>query len=143
VSPPEWHDEAKRLRAEGLMLKEIGARLGRPVQTVHAAVTEENARRRAYKEAWRREHYRGTCERCGGPTERRRVRLCRPCWVAQEKERVHPRAEQIVAWWAEGRTLAEIGERLGWSKGHLSMEMHRLRAKGYDLPFRYRRKQAA
>ncbi len=143
MSPPEWHAEAKRLRAEGLMLKEITERLGRPRSTVHAAVTEENVRRRAYKRVWDREHYRGTCERCGGLTgKRHRERLCRPCWVEQEREPVHARAERIVAWWAEGLALAEIRERLGWSKGHLSMEMHRLRAKGYDLPFRYRRKQA-
>jgi len=139
VSPPEWHAEAKQLRAEGLMYREIAERLGRPLSTVQDAVTGGNARRRAAKRAWEREHYRGTCERCGGLTgKRHREHLCWSCWIAQEQERVHPRAEQIVAWWAEGLALAEIRERLGWSKGHLSMEMHRLRAKGYDLPYRRR-----
>ncbi len=137
MSPPEWHAEAKRLRAEGLMLKEIAERLGRPRSTVHAAVTDINARRRAYKRAWDREHYRGTCERCGGLTaHRHRVRLCWPCDLERRAESVHPRATRIVAWWAEGRTLAEIGERLGWSRNHLGNEMHALRAKGYDLPYR-------
>jgi DNA-binding CsgD family transcriptional regulator len=137
MSPPEWHAEAKRLRAEGLMLKEIAERLGRPRSTVHAAVTDINARRRAYKRSWDRENYRGTCERCGGLTaHRHRGRLCRACEDQRRAEPVHARAERIVAWWAEGLTLAEIGARLGWSKGHLSMEMHRLRAKGYDLPYR-------
>jgi ribosomal protein S27E len=51
---------------------------------------------------------------------------------------MHPRAEQIVAWWAAGFTLAEIGMCFGWSKGHMSNEMYRLRAKGYDLPYRRR-----
>jgi len=140
MRPPEWHAEAKRLRAEGLMPKEVSARLGRPLSTVQDAVTGQAARRRAFKQAWEREHYKGTCERCGGATgKRRRVRLCWPCWVAQRREPVHARAERIVAWWTEGLTYPEIGERLGWSKDHVSVEMHRLRAKGYDLPFRYRR----
>jgi len=122
------------------MYREIAERMGKPRSTVQAAVTDLNARRRAAKRAWEREHYKGTCERCGGPTgKRHRERLCWSCWVEQEQERVRLRAEQIVAWWAEGLTLREIGERLGWSKGHLSMEMHRLRGKGYDLPYRYRR----
>ena len=138
MSPPEWHAEAKRLRAEGLMLKEIGERLGKPVSTVHAAVTEESARRRAYKRTWGREHP-GTCDRCDGPTGRRRVRLCWPCERARRAGPVHARAERIVAWWAEGRTLTEIAAQLGWTRGHLATEIHRLRAKGYDLPFRYRR----
>jgi DNA-binding CsgD family transcriptional regulator len=144
MSPPEWHAEAKRLRAEGLMLKEIDQRLGKPLSTVQAAVTDMNARRRVVKQAWEREHYRGTCGRCGGATgKRHRERLCWSCDLERRAEPVHARAEWIVAWWAEGRTLAEIGERLGWSRGHLSKEMDRLRAKGYDLPSRHRRKQAA
>ncbi len=137
MSPPEWHAEAKRLRAEGLVWREIAERLGRPRSTVHAAVTDINARRRAYKRAWDRENYRGTCERCGSTAgKRNRGRLCWPCNVERRAELVHARAEQIVAWWAEGRTLAEIGERLGWSRNHLGNEMHALRAKGYDLPYR-------
>jgi DNA-binding CsgD family transcriptional regulator len=143
VSPPEWHAEAKRLRAEGLTWREISERMGKPRTTVQAAVTggQRNALRRAYRRAWDRAHYRGTCEHCEGPVGRQRrdrERLCRLCWVEQERRRVHARAERIVAWWAEGRTLAEIGKRLGWSQGYVGAEMHRLRAKGYDLPYRRR-----
>jgi DNA-binding CsgD family transcriptional regulator len=137
MSPPEWHAEAKRLRAEGLVWREIAERLGRPRSTVHAAVTNINARRRAYKRAWDRENYRGTCERCGGVTaHRNRGRLCRACADVRRAEPVHARAEQIVAWWAEGLKLREIGERLGWSKNRANVEVVHLRAKGYDLPYR-------
>lgn len=143
-SPPEWHAEAKRLRAEGLVYREIGERLGKSQWTVRDAVTKANARRRAYKRAWHREHYRGTCERCGGPAGRRdRERLCRSCDLERRAESVHLRAVLIVAWWAGGLTGREIGERLGWSGRDVGAEMHRLRAKGYDLPLRRRRKQAA
>ena len=139
MSPPEWHAEAKRLRAEGLMLKEIGARFGKSTQAVSAAVTGENARRRAYKRAWEREHYRGTCERCGGLTgKRHRHRLCWSCNLERRAEPVHARAERIVAWWAEGLTGSQIAGLLGWSVRHLRSEIHRLRAKGYDLPYRRR-----
>jgi DNA-binding CsgD family transcriptional regulator len=136
MTPPEWHAQAKRLRAEGLTYREIGEHLMRPRSTVEAAVSESNARRRAYKRTWDREHPE-TCRRCGGlKGPGHRERLCRPCWLTQEQERMQPRAERIVAWWAEGRTLAEIGAHLGWSKGHVTNHLHRLRAKGYDLPYR-------
>ena len=139
MSPPEWHAEAKRLRAEGLMLKEIAERLGKPRSTVHAAVTGDNARRRAAKQAWEDEHYRGTCERCGGRTPKRNQgRICWPCELERRAEPVHARAERIVAWWAEGLTGSQIAGLLGWSVRHLRSEIHRLRAKGYDLPYRRR-----
>jgi hypothetical protein len=137
MSPPEWHAEAKRLRAEGWGWREIGWCMDRPISTVQSAVTGENARRRAAKQAWEREHYKGTCERCGGLTgKRNRGRLCWSCDVERRAEPVHARAEQIVAWWAEGLSLIEIAGLLGWSKGHLGHEIHQLRAKGYDLPYR-------
>ena len=140
MSPPEWHAQAKRLRAAGLTYREISEHLMRPLSTVQAAVAGENARRRAAKQAWARAHYRGICERCGDPTgKRHRHRLCWSCDLERRAEPVHARAERIVAWWAEGLSLIQIAARLGWSVGHLGGEIHRLRAKGYNLPYHSKR----
>lgn len=121
----DWHAEAKRLRAEGLTYREIGERLGKPLSTVTSAVY------------WQREHYRGECIGCGGPTSRPGVPRCWSCWAAAQHERIEPRTQQIVAWWAEGLSLREIGERLGWTRVRVSEEVRRLREKGYSLPYRY------
>ena len=85
MSPPEWHAEAKRLRAEGLVWREIGERLGKPMSTVRAAV-DPRQRRRAYKNAWHREHYRGVCETCGGPTSWQHTPRCWSCEVERRRE---------------------------------------------------------
>ena len=92
------------------------------------------------------ERHRGVCEDCGMPTasrsgwpsERRSNRWCSPCYRQRELKRTAQRGHQIEEWWAEGRSLREIADRLGWSKGQLSVQMDRLRAKGFDLPYRRR-----
>ena len=104
--------------------------------------TTTNARRRFCSENCRKRHQerttgRGVCAKCGGPTARKRAyRYCRECRAQLETDRVAARAEQIVAWWAEGRTLSQIGELLGWTQNHAHVEINRLRRAGYDLPFR-------
>jgi transposase len=61
---------------------------------------------------------------------------CKDCWAWREAGRVDARARKIEGWWAGGLTLREIADRLGWTKGHISHEIHRLREKGYSLPYR-------
>lgn len=43
----------------------------------------------------------------------------------------------IVCLWHAGAPLEEIHLLAGMSRGHLSVEMHRMRCEGYDLPYRY------
>lgn len=92
---------------------------------------------------------RAVCTRCGSSCGARtawsnaaeaygrRSGLCGSCRAVVEAERVAERARQIEAWWSDGLTLREIAERLGWSIGHLKVELFRLREDGYDLPYRY------
>lgn len=89
------------------------------------------ARDRAYGRA-----NRGTCLRCSGPMGIGRPHdgVCQSC-VSTVR---HERCLQIVAWWAEGLSWADIAAELGWTMGHMSVEMDRMRAAGYDLPYRYR-----
>jgi hypothetical protein len=58
---------------------------------------------------------------------------CRHLARAEARDR---RAVLIEALWAEGLTQSQIGEALGWGRGTVAREVHRLRALGYALPFR-------
>lgn len=85
---------------------------------------------------------RAACQDCGtalgeGSAWKGRKR-CVTCFEARDAERVDARARKIVAWWAAGRTLAQIRDSLDWSPERLSVEFHRLRELGYDLPYRYK-----
>lgn len=56
--------EAQRLRAEGLLLREIAERMGAKLGTVHTWITDPDlSRMRA-----RKDRYRGVCDTCGSPT---------------------------------------------------------------------------
>lgn len=55
---------ARRFRDEGLLLREIGERMGVAVQTVHDWLNDPNGT----KLRARKDSYRGTCQYCGEPT---------------------------------------------------------------------------
>ncbi len=80
--------------------------------------------------------HRTECERCGGdrPRGSHAGPLCRTC-ISADADRV---ARQIEGWWTDGISSPEIQRRLGWTKGHLARQIHLLREKGYELPYRYR-----
>lgn len=96
----------------------------------------EDARKRAWDRAHPKAH-KTECPQCGGEMERATARRSGICQACHEDE-VDRRARQIERWWAEGLLLKEIASRLGWSLGHIAQEFDRLRAKGYNLPHRYR-----
>jgi transposase len=73
------------------------------------------------------------CPRCGAKMSPKSS-LCEGCRV----DEIDRRARQIEAWWGDGLKFREIADRLGWTVGHLSVEMDRLRSKGYHLPYRYK-----
>jgi transposase len=58
--------------------------------------------------------------------------------LTDDTRRVAERAHQIERWWAEGVSRKEIAARLGWTDNHVSVEFARLRADGFDLPYRYK-----
>lgn len=145
---------ARQLRDEGLTYAQIGTRLGVTTTTAFRRANPDadersrlssldwKARNREHVRAQNREYARrrentGTCSRCGGPRgalaqRRAAVGTCRTCLEA-EWEITN---EQIVRWWADGLTGEEIAARLGWKLGALRVHMHRMRARGYDLPKR-------
>lgn len=146
----EWHAEARRLAAQGMRPAQIALALDRSPSAVSKALNPERAR-----EYWMRENnkpgrnaqkraidnaHRSACINCGGllapASEWRGYKRCKDCHLIHQRAAHRERDLQIVAWWAEGLTMREICARLGWSKGHLSCEIHRLRARGYSLPHR-------
>lgn len=80
MTAQERRVEAQRLRAEGLLLREVADRLGVGVSTAHTYVSDPD---RA-KDKARKRFYAAPCERCGGPTDgsngrAQPVRVCRAC----------------------------------------------------------------
>lgn len=79
--------EARALRTEGLLVREISERLGVPQSTVSSWLDP----RRAEKQKARRERYRGTCVDCGAPTDGSNGRAmapkrCRTCAAVHDHE---------------------------------------------------------
>lgn len=148
----EHRAEILRLRGEGTTYREIGERLGLDQTTVwnlgnperyREKLRRSNVRRAAAKRAWERDPAnRAKCADCGAPTSSTPApsapKRCKRCHLAAETRRVVERAHRIERWWAEGLTRREIGERLGWSDSRIGVEFARLRAAGFNLPYRYR-----
>jgi transposase len=145
-------DKARKLREQGLTYQAIAQRLGVGYATAYRWLNPDYAERSlAASRAWKarnREHahaydraynaaHKDECPLCGGEMERHSER-CTAC-RSDEADR---KAKTVVRLWAEGKSMREIQEVLGWSKGHLAAMMDRYRTQGYDLPYRYDRKRA-
>jgi transposase len=141
--------KAKRLRELGLSYEEVGRRLGvtggcvqkwlKPEAAKRWAANDRTPERNARKRAWENDHDRPLCacgNRMGVGAHRKGYFRCKECRRAADAERTAIRGREIVAMWAAGMTMREIQARYGWTKGHLAQQLHRLRAKGFDLPKR-------
>lgn len=89
--------EVARLRGEGLVFRELAARLGISRSYADALVNDiDGAKRRA-----RRESYQGVCARCGGVTKSNGTSkaspICKTCAVAVSKENARWTPATIVA----------------------------------------------
>jgi hypothetical protein len=76
--------EASRLREEGLLLREIGARLGVSAKTVHAWLSDPEGGSKARE---RKRRYRAICVDCGGPCYRQGPYA--EAWRCETCERAH------------------------------------------------------
>lgn len=135
---------AQRLRAEGLLLREIAERMGAKLKTVSGWLSDPDlSRQRA-----RRETYAGTCIDCGAPTDGsggygapERCTHCRPrdVQVAAMRARWRPHRTMIEAMWADGLTIAQIRGATGIA----AFTPGPYRQHGYDLPHRRTPEQVA
>jgi hypothetical protein len=83
--------EARRLRDQGLLLREIGERMGVSTQAVHEWLSDpDGSLRRARKAS-----YRGVCVDCGGPTD-----------GSNGPGKASVRCMDCIAWTREGILLA-------------------------------------
>ncbi len=101
-----------------------------------AARSQERLRRDEKRE-WHREHYWRPCPGCGQRMDGHpQVKRCRNCEHPARHAVRAARGQRIEEWWAQGLSMLDIAARLGWSKGGVSGEMHRLRRLGFNLPRR-------
>lgn len=142
--------KAHVLREQGATYRVIADRFGVSATTVYRWLNPDYAEAsrafsRAYKDrnreavrAQNREYVRthkAECPECGGEMNRGTGRHGGKC-AGCHADDIDRRARQIEKWWAGEWTLKQIAAELGWSVNHISRELHRLRAKGYELPYR-------
>jgi len=98
----------------------------------------ENCRKRQHEEA---SAQRALCLDCGTALSEgsryKSYKRCQPCERKRQTERMRPRTRLIEKLWAEGVPRDEIGRILGWTPGHITNELDRLRKRGANVPSRY------
>jgi transcriptional regulator with XRE-family HTH domain len=139
---------AGEFRAQGLLLREIAERMGVAIQTVDAWLNDPDGSRLRARKAT----YRGSCERCGVPTDgsngpNRPSRYCFECWTGVispeiNRQKAKPHREAVEKAWASGKTCREMAATFGWAPSDLAM-ISKLRARGYNLPHRRTPEQIA
>jgi hypothetical protein len=149
-------EKAQKLRDDGLTYREIAERMGCSIPVARRLVNPESLQRKyAYDKAWKdrnREHVRAvdrayrrtvraTCTSCEGQMGigSKADGICLEC----RKDTYHLRCLRIERLWAEGKTFPELMAEFGWNEGRLSVEIHRMRDYGYDLPYRYQHHTSA
>jgi len=91
--------EASRLRHEGLLLREIAARLGVSAKTVHAWLSDPDGS----KARERKQRYRAICVACGGPCYRQGPY---EAWRCETCERTHRHEHRK---WTKRKVKAALG----------------------------------
>lgn len=159
VTREEKIAEAQKLYEAGEVYRQIGEHFGVTPATVwrwlhpeavKAINRRDNARRGPEKREWE-DRNRASCEDCGGPLAMGSSNpshmgpsgKCSKCWRLSEAERIDSCSRRIEAWWHQGLTLREIAERLGKKPEAMSVEINRLRKRGYRLPYRRMNKKRA
>lgn len=142
MASAETRAAARRLREMGWTYRRIATHFDVTLATA-TRWCDDDARLR-YNARKRERHRRDAvpCPDCGGPmSAHNKSKLCALCERRHRSEALMERNWQIVAWWGEGLTIPQIAKRLGWTNGHVRVEMAKLRSKGYSLPYRYNQPQ--
>jgi transposase len=118
--------KARELREEGLSYEKIKAELGVGGSTLNEWLNADVKANRVSR------RMSAVCS-CGNAMTPEST-FCRGC----RSEDAEQRRRQIEAWWAEGLAMPGIADRLGVTVGCLARDIDELRAKGYNLPYRYK-----
>lgn len=150
AATPKTRELARELRDEGLSYLQIADRLSVAKGSVYRWLNPDVAKRyrdsdnaspkrRAAKRSWENAHDRGVCA-CGAimavGAGRRGFGRCWSCECAARRDARDARRDQIAALYREGGTLAIIAGELDSTTGSIGVELARMRADGWDLPYR-------
>lgn len=101
--------EAARLRAQGLVYREIAERMGISRSYAAALICDPDGS----GDRARKDSYRGECERCGASTNgsngRHAPKLCNDCFQTRYAER----NETLIEMWEAGVPVSRIAATLG------------------------------
>jgi ribosomal protein L37AE/L43A len=109
--------EIRRLRdVEGLMWREIGARLGLAKATVHDYYSDPTGEAARARKVASDERTAGVCEDCGGRTGPRRkgCARCRKCNTERKQGAWLARLEGVAELYRDGKSYREIADHLGY-----------------------------
>lgn len=131
--------EVARLAAEGLTGRQIAARMGISRSYAYDLLTDpEGGAVRA-----RKGRQGGVCEVCGAATSygtggpaRRCHRHGSPRSAELQRERALPRYRRIVDLYRAGVPVSGIADNVGMTPASVSSALHRMRAEGWDVPYR-------
>lgn len=142
ITRAEREKVVRDLRDEGLLMREIGERLGLSVKTISDYLNDPGGKRcRARKES-----YRGACVDCGAATNGsngrgsnapKRCQACSNVVSAERKREEFAGYRRMVEeMWAEGMTGRQMADALGWTARNPNRYISDLRSRGYNLPHR-------
>lgn len=135
---------AHELRAQGVYISAIAEELGVAKSTICRWTTPgSNERSIEGHRRWKRENpdkmrasWFTTCPSCGQRMTHQ-AKLCASCRDKIRSEGPAHKWNLILDLWNEGKTFPQLMKITGFSKGHLSTEMSRMREAGVPLAYRY------
>lgn len=139
---------ARHLRQRGWTFKEIALQLGCSKTTAYHLATGAS-RPQPTREQKRRcdDRHRAPCPRCGAPRKQQSAfpskqgpGLCASCRRDDRTAQKEARRAQILDLWNRGLSTKEIAARIDTTANTIHVEIHRMRAEGIPVEYRYRRR---
>lgn len=134
--------QAQKLRAKGLLYREIGEQMGVATAVAYRLANPEkargytkktNARRSAAKRQWEREKA-GRCEDCGAGLSKVGARLCTSCFQSNLHRKQVARVQEFSRLREEGLKNGEIAKAAGTTRAAVTAVFSRAKEQGLKVP---------